>query len=49
MFDCVNLKRSKDSASREKYKMNLFIFNTEAQPIFIFLLNKDSESRKLAS
>jgi hypothetical protein len=26
----------KDSASREKYKMNMFIFISEAQPIFAF-------------
>jgi len=36
---------SKDSASREKNKMNLFIFYSEAQPIFDFLI-KNSASRE---
>ena len=30
----IGLKLCKDSASREQYKMNLFIFIAEAQPIF---------------
>jgi len=34
MCNYYSLNGSKDSESREKYKMSLLIFNSEAYPIF---------------